>query len=53
MPLHRLRYATLDALLRRELVREEDPATAALIRDLAGVRARGAFTRGEFTRMCR
>ncbi len=53
MPLRRLRYATLDALLRRELVREEHPATAALIRDLAGVRARGAFTRGEFTRMCR
>jgi hypothetical protein len=53
MPLRRLRYATLDVLLRRELVREEHPATAALIRDLAGVRARGSFTRGEFTRMCR
>ena len=53
MPLRRLRYATLDALLRRELVREEHPATAALIEDLVGVRARGAFTRGEFTRMCR
>jgi hypothetical protein len=53
VPLQRLRYATLDALLRRELVREEHPPTAALIRDLAGVRARGAFTREEFRRMCR
>jgi hypothetical protein len=51
--LRRPRDATLDALLRRELVREEHPATAALIRELAGVRARGAFTRLEFTRMCR
>lgn len=32
---------------------DEHPATAALIRDLAGVRARGCFTRGEFVRMCR
>jgi hypothetical protein len=40
-------------LLRGELVRKEDPATAALIRDLAAVRARGAFTRTEFRRMCR
>jgi hypothetical protein len=39
--------------LRRELVRQEHVATAALIRDLAGVRARGCFTRGEFVRMCR
>jgi len=53
VPVRRPRYATLDALLRDELVREEDPATAALIRDLAGVRARGAFTRAEFRRMCR
>ena len=53
MPLRRLPDTTLDVLLRRELVREEHPPTAALIRELAGVRARGAFTRGEFTRMCR
>ena len=45
--------ATLEALLRRELVRREHDATAALIRDLAGVRARGAFTRAQFVRMCR
>ncbi len=53
MPLRRLRSTTLEALLRAELVREEHPATAALIRDLAGVRARGVFTREEFRRMCR
>jgi hypothetical protein len=49
----RRRYATLDALLRAELVRQEHPATAALVRELAGVRARGSFTRAEFSRMCR
>jgi hypothetical protein len=53
VPLRRLRYSSLDALLRRELVREEDPATAALVRQLAGVRRRGTFTRAEFERMCR
>jgi hypothetical protein len=53
VPLRRPRHATLEALLRLELVRAEDPATAALIHDLAGVRARGSFTRGEFVRMCR
>jgi hypothetical protein len=49
----RPRYASLAALLRRELIQQEDPATAALVRDLARVRARGAFTRAEFVRMCR
>jgi hypothetical protein len=49
----RPRHVTLEALLRRELVRAEDPATAALIRDLRPVRARGYFTRAEFLRMCR
>jgi hypothetical protein len=53
VPLRRPPHATLDALLRRELVREEDPGTAALIRDLAAVRQRGYFRRGEFVRMCR
>jgi hypothetical protein len=53
VPLRRLHYATLDALLRGELVREEHPPTAALMRDLAGVRARGVFTAKEFRRMCR
>ena len=53
MPLRRLDYRSLDALLARELVREEHAGTAALIRDLAGVRRRGVFTRAEFRRMCR
>ena len=53
MPARRPRYASLEALLRAELVRQEHPATAALVRDLAGVRARGTFTRAEFARMCR
>jgi hypothetical protein len=53
VPLRRLDYRSLDALLKRELVREEHAPTAALIRDLAGVRRRGFFTRAEFRRMCR
>ena len=53
MPLRRLRYRTLDALLARELIRDEHEPTAALKRELRGVRRRGAFTRGEFRRMCR
>ena len=53
MPLERLDYRSLEALLARELVREEHAGTAALIRDLAGVRRRGVFTRAEFRRMCR
>jgi hypothetical protein len=53
VPLGRLRYATLSALLRAELVCEEPPQTAALIRALAGVCRRGRFTRAEFRRMCR
>jgi hypothetical protein len=53
VPLRRSRHATLEALLRRELVREEHPGTAALMRDLAAVRRRGTFTRAEFVRMCR
>ena len=53
MPGRRPRDATLTALLRRELVREEHPPTAALIRELSGIHARGAFTRAEFRLMCR
>jgi hypothetical protein len=53
VPVRRPGYATLEGLLRAELVRREDPTTAALVRELAGVRARGTFTRAEFTRMCR
>ena len=43
----------LEVVLRGALVRAEEPVTAALVRDLASVRARGAFTRREFERMCR
>jgi hypothetical protein len=53
VPLRRPRATSLDALLRRGLVREEYPGTAALVRRLAGVRARGWFTRAEFAAMCR
>jgi hypothetical protein len=52
VPLGRVPYRSVEALLRRELV-EEDPATAALVGELADVRRRGWFTRGEFLRMCR
>lgn len=53
MPLKRVPYRTLRALLRRELRAEEHPATAALIRRLAHVKAAGRFTRAEFLAMCR
>jgi hypothetical protein len=53
MPLKRVPYRSLRALLRRELRVEEHPETAALIRRLAHVRAAGRFTRAEFLAMCR
>lgn len=53
MPLRRLPDASLTRLLARELTPHEHPPTAALIRELSGVRARGSFTRGEFSKMCR
>ena len=52
MPLGRVPYRSVDALLRRELV-AEDAATEALLARLARVKRRGWFTRGEFLRMCR
>ena len=48
VPLRRPPHASLVALLSRELTRQEHPPTAALIRELAGARARGSFTRAEF-----
>ena len=51
--IRRLRYPDLAGLLARELVREEDPGTRALLRRLAPIRRRGWFTRGEFLAMCR
>lgn len=49
-PLGRERIA---ALLRRELVREEDAATAALMARGRDARRRGFISRGEFLAMCR
>jgi hypothetical protein len=53
MPLKRVPYRSLRTLLRRELLAEEHPATAALIRRLAHVKGAGRFTRAEFLAMCR
>jgi hypothetical protein len=53
MPLRRVPYRSLRVLLRRELRLGEHPATAALIRRLAHVKAAGRFTRAEFLAMCR
>ena len=53
MPVHRLPYASIDALFAREVLAEEDPGTRALIADLQHVKKRGEFSRGEFLRMSR
>lgn len=45
MPLKRLPYASVDALLAREALADEDPATRALIAALRHVRTRGVFAR--------
>ena len=49
----RVPYASVAALLRRELVRGEGPETAALMARLRPVKRRGRFTRAEFLSMCR
>ena len=53
MPLKRVPYRSLRALLRRELITQEDLGTEALIRRLAHVKRAGRFTRAEFLAMCR
>ena len=53
MPVERLPYASVAALLAGEPIAEEDPSTRALIRELRHVRRRGAFSRAEFLRMSR
>ncbi len=53
MALGPIPYASVAALLRHELVREEDPATATLMEALGRARRRGWFSRAEFLRMCR
>ena len=45
--------ASVAALLRRELITEEDPATAALIARVSAARRRGFISRGEFLAMAR
>ncbi len=51
--LGRLPYASAEALLRHELMREEDPGTARLMAALRDARRRGWFSRAEFLTMCR
>ena len=51
--LGRAPYPSVAALLRRELVREEDTATARLMDTLRRARRRGWLTRAEFLAMCR
>jgi len=53
VPLKRVPYRSLRALLRRELITQEDLGTEALIRRLAHVKRAGRFTRAEFLAMCR
>ena len=47
------RRRNVEALLRRELVTEEDAATSALMSRLRDARRRGFVSRGEFLAMCR
>ena len=51
MPLARVRYRSLAALLRRELALDEDPGTVALMRRLRHVKRAGEFSRAELLRM--
>ena len=46
-------HQTLGALLRRELVTEEDALTSALMARVGRARRRGFIARGEFLAMCR
>jgi len=51
VPLGKVGYRSLAALLRRELALDEDPGTAALTRRLRHVKRAGEFSRAEFLRM--
>ncbi len=48
-----MQYKDLKTLLARELVKDEDPKTEQLIRDLRVVRKRGYLERDELLRICR
>lgn len=53
MGLKHVRYRSLRELLEHELIRDEEPATAELVRHLRPVKRRGWFSRHEFLEMCR
>jgi hypothetical protein len=53
VPIAQLPYPTLSALLARELVRDEDDATEALMRRVRSARRSGSIRRAEFVAMCR
>jgi len=53
VPVKRLPYASVEALLASEALAEEDPSTRALIAALRHVRRRREFSRAEFLAMCR
>ena len=53
MGLKHVRYRSLRELLEHELIRDEEPATAELVRRLRHVKRRGWFSRREFLEMCR
>jgi len=53
MRVKHVKYVNIHQLLRKELVTDEDPATADLIRRLRHVRRDGEFSRAEFLEMCR
>ena len=51
MPIRRVGYRSLSALLRRELLLDEDAGTVDLMRRLRHVKRTGEFSRAEFLRM--
>ena len=53
MPVPATRRESLTALLRRELTRDEDPMTLALMTRMRAARRRGFVSRAEFLAMCR
>lgn len=53
MGLKRVPHRSLESLLRRHLVRDEDPPTARIIRSLRHVKTSKQFSRSEFLAMCR
>src|SRR5215467_6446022 len=52
MPLKKLPFEKVSVLLKHHLSTEEDPKTAALIRELKQARVRGYLTRKELEKVC-